>query len=217
MRRLLIETLGVTLILGLLASPVFGGLAYDVMAPVVKLWAGGSSGSGVVMKSGKSRTLIVTNAHVVGKEETVKVIRYFWDEDKSRIIGSVQVSGSVLCANEGTDVAVIEIDGWLEWPTAQFEDARLELLGKVMAVGAPFYEDVQILRGVVTDQDRKGLIQHDSAILPGFSGGALWAEVDGKWKVVGLLNAGFRGTRISFAIPSRLVKICLKKCQAMLQ
>ena len=191
----------------LLCCPaVSAGLPYELMAPVCKVWVQDGGGSGVAIESGGDRTVIVTNAHVVGEYKTAQIERFIWDAKKSRIIGSILVTGVVAKVDKKEDVALIFVNDWLEWPTARFVDVKdLKILTPVIAVGAPFFEDTQIFRGVITDQDRTGFIQYDASIIDGCSGGAVWAKVDSDWVLIGLINASFTGTHISFAIPSEKI------------
>ena len=187
----------------LAAQTVLAGTAYDLMAPVVKVYAGESVGSGVVLEEEK----VLTCAHVVGSKKIVVVVVYFWDEAQRKIVGTFTVDGVVVKVDQEKDLALIELDCILDFPPVEFaSEDSLEILEPIVCVGAPFMKAISIFRGVVTDQECEGLIQTDAFAQPGCSGGALWVWQDNQWKLLGVLTRAFRGTALSFFVPVSKIK-----------
>jgi serine protease Do len=149
-------------------------------------------GSAFLWKDG---TVAVTNAHVVGNAETVRLI-----DTKGRVH-----EGRVIGKDDVRDVAVI----WLETGHAGLMPAALPALGdEVWALGAPLGIDFTVTRGMVSARARQVdaavpilFLQHDAAVNPGSSGGPL---VDAQGRVVGMNSRIADGSRhyvgISYAI-----------------
>ena len=139
------------------------------------------SGSGFVVSSDG---LIVTNAHVVGRNAWVSV--YFVD---GQIYG-----GQVLGRNESIDLAVVKVDSQQQFqPMALGNSADIEAGDEVIALGFPLSDelglDYTVTTGVVSSIRTTGSveqIQTDAAINPGNSGGPL---VDRQGRVIGV-NTG---------------------------
>lgn len=146
---------------------------------------------------------IVTNAHVVGDRETLRI-----GLADGRII-EARVAGRDVV----TDVALIEaaVDGiagltFSEMPVAVGET--------VHAVGTPFGLGQTVTRGIISALDRAidattpfGMIQHDAPLNPGSSGGPV---IDATGKVIGINVAmpdGFRrDVGIAYAIPAAVAE-----------
>lgn len=148
---------------------------------------------------------ILTNNHVVGDADQVKVTLIDGREFKARKIGS----------DPRSDVAVIKIDTQ-NLPTLPLGDSDdLEVGEWVIAVGNPFGLSHTLTAGIVSAKGRSGVgitdyedfIQTDAAINPGNSGGPL---VDLNGEAVGINTAiftrsgGYMG--IGFAIPINMAK-----------
>jgi serine protease Do len=148
---------------------------------------------------------ILTNNHVVGEADKVKVQLQNGREYEARIIG----------ADSPTDLAVIKIEE-KGLPYLHLGDSsRLEVGDWVLAVGNPFGLSHTLTAGIVSAKGRSGMgindyedfIQTDAAINPGNSGGPL-VNLDGE--VVGINTAifsrsgGYMG--IGFAIPINMAK-----------
>ncbi len=158
-------------------------------------------GSGfIVSKDG----YILTNNHLVGDEENVKVTLTDGREFTAKIIGT----------DPDSDVAVIKIDAE-NLPTLQLADSdKIEVGQWVIAIGNPFGLSHTVTAGIVSAKGRSGLgisayedfIQTDAAINPGNSGGPL-VDLDGK--VIGINTAiiGPGGNiGIGLAIPINIAK-----------
>jgi S1-C subfamily serine protease len=154
-------------------------------------------GSGVVMDlEGR----ILTNAHTVDGAERILV-----GLGDGRVLG-----GSVLGADEDTDIAVVKVDGDHLQP-AEFGDSdRLKVGQPVLAIGNPLGlpGGPTVTSGVVSslhrnirlgDGDGLPVIQTDAAVNPGNSGGPL---VDLQGRVIALNAATIPYAEgIGFAVP----------------
>ena len=149
---------------------------------------------------------ILTNHHVVGEADTIRV----------KLADGREFEAERLGTDPQTDVAVIKIDAQ-NLPSLQFGDsAKLRVGEWVMAVGNPFGLAHTVTVGVVSAKGRSAMgivdyedfIQTDAAINPGNSGGPL---VNLEGRVVGLNTAIFSRTGgsmgIGFAIPARMAKL----------
>jgi serine protease Do len=159
------------------------------------------SGSGVIISQDG---YILTNNHVAGEADQIKVKLADGRELKARLIG----------ADTETDIAVIKIDAQ-SLPYARLGDSnKLEQGEWVIALGSPFGLQQTITAGIVsaTGRDIPGagpyvnFIQTDASINPGNSGGPL---VNMRGEVIGIntmifsRSGGSEG--IGFAVPSNVV------------
>jgi len=159
-------------------------------------------GSGAIVDH---RGYILTNNHVVGHADKIKVQLADKRSFEAKLVG----------ADERSDVAVIKIEGQ-DLPVARLGDSnKLEIGEWVLAIGNPFGLDQTVTSGVVSalgrtkvvDIQNQDFIQTDAAINPGNSGGPL-ANLDGE--VVGINTAIYSRTGgnmgIGFAIPINMAK-----------
>jgi len=168
----------------------------------------GGEGSGFILRPDG---YIVTNDHVVGGFDNVKVI----------LKDGREFDGKVTRAHD-SDIAIIKIDA-KNLPTLQFGDSNKLKVGQMaMAVGAPFGLAQSVTYGHISALGRDktfienryypDMIQTDTAINMGNSGGPL-VNMDGQ--VVGLNTAIYSpsGTSagIGFAIPSDQVRLIADK------
>jgi serine protease Do len=148
---------------------------------------------------------VVTNNHVVGQAETVRVELADGRELEARVVGS----------DPRTDLALlkIEVDGNL--PTVAFGDSdRLRVGEWVLAMGNPFGLGGTATAGIVSARGRQigagpydDFIQTDASINPGNSGGPLFnaaGEVVGVNAAIYSPSGGNIG--IGFAVPSSLAQ-----------
>jgi len=156
---------------------------------------------------------ILTNAHVVSESgQAVSTVTVIFKGDGTQ---GTQVEGTVLGADESTDVALIKVDpsqtpGLVPIPLG---DSSKATVGEaVVAIGNPLGLDFSLSSGVVSATDRElqspngatitGGIQTDAAINPGNSGGPL---IDANGRVIGIneqidsQSGGNEG--IGFAVP----------------
>ena len=155
---------------------------------------------------------ILTNNHVVGDADRIKVILTDHREFTAKLIGT----------DPTTDVAVIKIDG-SGLPTVAFGDDNNARVGSwVLAIGNPLGLDFTVTAGIISAKGRGGpelqrpmenryaitdFIQTDAAINPGNSGGPL---VNARGEVIGInsMIASETGyySGYGFAIPITLAK-----------
>ena len=178
------------------AAGIADGLRPAVVAVTVDRTGGPRQGSGVLFRSDGH---VLTNAHVVDGAERITVT----------LAGGARAGGRVLGADPATDLAVVKVDDWTSVTTAPLGSAATLAVGQdVMAVGASGAGVVGMVSAVGRQIDRDGgvalvdLIQTDTPVVDGWSGGAL---VDERGAVVGILtaattpDAGVAG--IGFATP----------------
>ena len=161
-----------------------------------------SLGSGVIL-SGQG--YILTNHHVIGGADAIKVFLRDGRSASAKVIGS----------DPETDLAVLKIE-MKNLPTLTLgRSERLRVGDVVLAIGNPYGVGQTVTMGIVSATGRTALgintfenfIQTDAAINPGNSGGAL---VDAHGNLVGINTAIFSQTGgsvgIGFAIPTSLAK-----------
>ena len=178
------------------AAGIAEGLRPAVVAVTVERTGGPRQGSGVLFRSDGH---VLTNAHVVDGAERITVT----------LAGGARAGGRLLGADPATDLAVVKVDEWTSVTTAPLGSAATLAVGEdVMAVGASGAGVVGMVSAVGRQVDRDGavalvdLIQTDTPVVDGWSGGAL---VDERGAVVGILtsaatpDAGVAG--IGFATP----------------
>jgi S1-C subfamily serine protease len=164
-------------------------------------------GSGVVLDAGSG--LVLTNAHVVDKVDSVEVT----------LADGRQVDGTVVGTDPVTDLAVVRIARSADGSTrsAPLGDSEaLEVGDWAIAVGSPYGLERTVTLGIVSSlhrdinslgfaDKRLDLIQTDAAINPGNSGGPL---INAAGEVIGintLVRSG-PGAGLGFAIPINLAK-----------
>ncbi|EAQ05169.1 periplasmic serine protease, DO/DeqQ family protein [Pseudooceanicola batsensis HTCC2597] len=172
-----------------------------------------SLGSGVVLSDDG---IVVSNYHVVGQAEDIRVVL----NDRR------EFSARVLLADAESDLAILRIEG------APGGMAHLDLrdsdsveVGElVLAIGNPFGVGQTVSSGIVSGLARSGtatgngrgyFIQTDAPINPGNSGGAL---IDLNGELIGvntsILTRSGGSNGIGFAIPSALVAQFVDQAQA---
>lgn len=173
----------------------------------------GAAGSGESVGTGiflTSTGEILTNAHVV--EGATKIQVRLYNETEPR-------TGKVIAADVGNDLALVKIEG-TNFKPAQFADPKAIRIGDaVIAIGYALNLDggPSVTTGIVSALNRtittengalNGLIQTDTAISSGNSGGPL---VNYKAEVVGINTAVARGdnstaaNNIGFAVSTKEV------------
>ncbi|BEV36660.1 trypsin-like peptidase domain-containing protein [Synechococcus sp. M16CYN] len=161
-------------------------------------------GSGVVINA---EGLILTNAHVVDRVESVSVT----------VADGEQLDGHVVGFDSVTDLALVQLEGRKLPPKAPLGDSEaIEVGDWAIALGTPFGLERTVTLGIVSSLHRNinslgfsdkrlDLIQTDAAINPGNSGGPL---VNAEGEVIGintLVRSG-PGAGLGFAIPINLAQ-----------
>ena len=148
---------------------------------------------------------IVTNAHVVGQEEQVKVL----------MADGLQAKGQVVRVNAEMDLALIKIDAdglsAFQLPAT----SAVEIGTDVYAIGTPADKELgqTITKGIISGRRKiegHTLLQTDVSINGGNSGGALVSHTG---QLLGIVNAKLVGhgiEGIGFAIPADQVTEALQ-------
>ncbi len=169
------------------------------------------TGSGVLYNR---EGYIITNNHVVGFADKIKVTDHKGREYTAKKIGT----------DASTDLAVIKIEPKSDLAPVKFGNSDVVQVGEwVLAVGNPFgYLTSTVTAGIVSAKGRsldiineeraiEDFIQTDAAINPGNSGGAL---VNLNGELIGINTAIATPTGVfagySFAIPSNIVREVVK-------
>jgi putative serine protease PepD len=187
------------------------GSIYAAASPAVaSIQTGQGSGTGFLIESDGT---IVTNAHVVGESDSVRV--KFGDDGKT-------VNGRVIGKDTSTDLAVVRVDQSdvsgvhpLQWADSD----AVKVGDLAVAIGNPLGLPQTATAGIVSGLQREiqapdgfqidKVIQTDAPINPGNSGGPL---LDDEAKVVGVNSqiatsgAGSGNIGIGFAVPANTAK-----------
>lgn len=200
-RPLLIETLAALLVMALvtLISPASAAPLDQAMDRVFTVRSNDAEdrflGSAFVWADG---TVAVTNAHVVGQAEDVRLI------DRH----GTDIAALVIARDPVRDVAVISLPASTHGlPLAP--DAP-QLGDEVFALGAPLGIEFTLTEGRISTLARQTdiavpmlMLQHDAAVNPGSSGGPL---VDAEGRLLGMNSQIADGSRmfvgIAYAIPT---------------
>jgi len=156
-----------------------------------------SLGSGVII-DGK-RGLILTNAHVIQRAGTIKVVLMDEREFEAQIVG----------ADPDSDLAVLKIEADTPLPSIEMGNSNDLMIGEtVIAIGNPFGFSNTVTTGVISAVNRSiraeervyhDFIQIDASINPGNSGGPL-LNINGE--LIGINTAIYaKAQGIGFAIP----------------
>ncbi len=186
---------------------------------VAQIRTGSGSGTGFLIDE---QGTVVTNAHVVGTSQAVRVQL---DEDDER-----GVAGDVVGVDESSDLAVVKVDrsavaGIRPLAFANSDDVRV---GDVaIAIGYPLGLQRTATSGIISGVGRQiqapdgfsidEVIQTDAPINPGNSGGPL---LDSRGRVIGvnsqIATAGGGGGNvgIGFAVPANTAREIVPRLQA---
>ena len=183
-------------------------VADELRPAVVNLRVGrggrGGSGSGVLFAPDG---FLLTNHHVVGRSDTVRV----------RLHDGTELPGTVIGNDPWTDLAVVRVEGD-RFPHATLGDsAKLKVGQLAVAIGSPLGFESTVTAGVISALGRTlrsvsghlvdNVIQTDAALNPGNSGGPL---VDSRGRVVGINTAVIQPAQgICFAVPVNTAKTIL--------
>ncbi len=164
-------------------------------------------GSGVIVEQ-KGRTVyVITNYHVAGEAEEIRVT----------LNDGRTFDGNLAGADREKDLALIAFDTREEIPLARLGDSdSVEVGDWVLAVGNPYGFESTVTKGIVSANNRKnrqnpdnntGYIQTDAAINSGNSGGAL-VNLDGEVIGINTWIATETGgnSGLGFSIPINQVK-----------
>jgi Do/DeqQ family serine protease len=169
-------------------------------------------GSGVILSADG---LMISNFHVVGEAEDIRVVL----NDRR------EFSARILLADRESDLVILRIEEGRDLPHLTLRDSDTVEVGElVLAIGNPFGVGQTVTSGIVSGLARSGTatgsargyyIQTDASINPGNSGGAL---IDVNGALIGIntriitRSGGSNG--IGFAIPSALVARFVEQANA---
>lgn len=160
------------------------------------------AGSGVIVTADGH---IVTNHHVIEGSNKITVTLHDGTKHEAKLIGS----------DEKTDLAVLKIEATGLKPVTFGSSADLKVGEQAVVIGNPLGQlGGSVTSGIISALDREitveghtmRLLQTDTAVNPGNSGGGLF---NAKGELVGIINAKSGGENvegIGFAIPSDTVK-----------
>ncbi len=192
------------------ASDPVAAVAKQLSPSAVQLQGAQDLGSGFIYDSSG---LILTAAHVVSGNRTMKV----------RLYDGTQVKGTVVGADAATDLAVIKIDVDHKLQAAPLAvGVPLEVGQMAIALGSPYGLSQTVTSGIVSAVGRAvptqgngevAMIQTDAPINPGNSGGML---ANRRGQVIGVNNSIITGNQsgegeagnvgVGFAVPIDLAK-----------
>jgi serine protease Do len=155
-----------------------------------------STGSGVIVESSG---VVVTNQHVIGGGDTIRVQLADNREFEARLVGG----------DSDFDLAVLKLEAKAPLPYVPIGNDDSILIGEtVIAIGNPYGLDHTVTTGVVSALGRtlqtgealyNDIVQTDASINPGNSGGPL---LDIRGRLIGINTAIHRDAQgIGFAIP----------------
>jgi Do/DeqQ family serine protease len=169
-----------------------------------------SLGSGVIVDPSG---LIVTNNHVIGDADEIKVALSDGEEFESEVV----------LRDERVDLAVLKINAKRELDFLDLADSdAVETGDLVLAIGNPFGVGQTVTSGIVSALARTRIgvsdfgffIQTDAAINPGNSGGAL---ISMSGRLIGINTAIYSRSGgsigIGFAIPSNMVRAVIDQAK----
>lgn len=127
------------------------------------IYSGNYEGSGFAIGS----NTVVTNAHVIGNRNDIKVKTYSGEEYKA----------SIFLFNEALDMAILSVENAEFTPLEVGDCENIKVGEDIYAIGAPRSLDYTLTKGVISSKSRtigfNKYIQIDAAINSGNSGGPL--------------------------------------------
>ena len=127
------------------------------------IYSGNYEGSGFAIGS----NTVVTNAHVIGNRNDIKVKTYSGEEYKA----------SIFLLNEALDIAILSVENAEFTPLEVGDCENIKVGEDIYAIGAPRSLDYTLTKGVISSKSRtigfNRYIQIDAAINSGNSGGPL--------------------------------------------
>jgi S1-C subfamily serine protease len=182
---------------------------------------GSAAGTGLILNSHGE---VLTNNHVVAGATSITV---------NLVGGTVVYNASVVGVDPTDDIAVIQVSGVKNWPSASFADttslsvgAKVSAVGNALGLGGPPRVSTgkitavgqSITAGGLFDgtETLSNMIEFDATVSPGESGGPL---LDSNGKVVGMITAASGGngnlpSAPAYAIPSNTALSIVRQVEA---
>ncbi len=127
------------------------------------IYSGNYEGSGFAI----GENTVVTNAHVIGNRNDIKVKSYSGEEYRA----------SIYLFNEALDIAILSVENAEFVPLEVGDGENIKIGDDIYAIGAPRSLDYTLTKGVISNKSRtigfNKYIQIDAAINSGNSGGPL--------------------------------------------
>lgn len=169
---------------------------------VVTIFNDKRQGSGIILGE---NGYIVTNQHILGIDDTVKVITH----------EGAELHASVIRANPYYDLALLKCDTRFKTGLAIDENKYLNFGDVAYTVGTPVHKALKgsVSKGIITGSrkiDDLSFYQTNASVNGGNSGGPL---VDQNGELIGVVNAkliGYGVKKMGFAIPNQMIKKALK-------
>ena len=171
---------------------------YDIKNPKNPIIDKSSIGSGFFINP----NVIVTCSHVVNKSKTIYIT--------VPMLSDIKYKAKIIFFCDKLDIALLET---LEYKSKLYLNIDISnnilLQDSVIVIGFPLGSDKQkITKGIVSGMER-GLIQIDSAINSGNSGGPL---INSNNKVIGIITSKIENaSNIGYCIPISYIKIFVRK------
>lgn len=166
----------------------------------------GGAGSGVIYSSDG---YIITNNHVIENARSINV----------KLHDGTEYNATLVATDEETDLAVIKIDATGLQPAVLGDSEKLKVGESVIAIGNP----LGTLGGTVTtgiisalsreitiEGQKMTLLQTNTAISPGNSGGGLFNTSGELIAIVNAKSSGDNVEGIGFAIPTKIVRTVVR-------
>ncbi len=156
-------------------------------------------GSGVIIQP----NVVATNCHVVENSNNIQVYK----AEKQRTNRDVSYNATILKQDDGNDFCLLSVKGLWGIPAVVRRYNTLNVGEDVYGLGAPQGLDLSLSTGIVSQlrkEDGERLIQTDTAISPGSSGGGLF---DSEGNLIGIMTKKIVDDDvegIGFAIPADL-------------
>tara|TARA_B100000579_G_C22817886_1_gene848925 strand:+ start:138 stop:1967 length:1830 start_codon:yes stop_codon:yes gene_type:complete len=170
---------------------------------VVMISTNKATGSGFVVRHLKNQTLILTNSHVLQGANQITVEWPDGNQDQAEV--ALDGGGQTTL----TDLALLKIDG-KEGSALTLKEEQATVGGDVIAIGAPRGLGFTLTKGVISSlRDNGKIVQTDTAINPGSSGGPL---INSSGCVVGVNTLGMvDDVGLNFAISSQTAQRFIDK------
>jgi hypothetical protein len=184
----------------------------QLLGPAVHVLVGGKrAGSGTVVAA-EDGSVILTAHHVVAPAiaDPSRALSVFVETEE----GFVTKAAQVVASDEATDVAVLIVGVRAKYVAQVWKGGDVPLFSKCYAVGiSPLGIPISNHGEVLALKD--GLYYVDAFVYFGYSGGGLFVEEDGDWKLAGVLvGVGSLGPyplfNLGVVVDVRLALVALK-------